>query len=357
MTSIEALPSFYHPDHAGWWSYRPDMPLVQAEAEVWRQRFGLTPAADDRHRIELLIIDGQKDFCLPEGALFVAGRSGRGAVEDSRRIAAFIYRNLAHLTRITPTLDSHFSWQIFFDSFWLDADGRRPAPYSTISADDLRAGRYHLDPAVAQFALTDDGRPDYRWAEKQALFYAEALERAGKYSLTIWPCHCLLGSEGHALVGLLQEAREFHSAARKVQSPIEIKGANPWTENYSVFGAEVRGRWDGRGELAHKNESLIRRLVANDAVIVVGQAASHCVLWSVDDLLHEVRAINPALVGKLYLVQDCTSPVVVFGPDGQPLVDFTEATTAAFERWRQEGVQVVSSTTPLAEWPGLEHLG
>ena len=33
--------------------------------------------------------------------------SGRGAVEDTRRVVEFVYRNLAAITRITATLDTH----------------------------------------------------------------------------------------------------------------------------------------------------------------------------------------------------------------------------------------------------------
>lgn len=53
--------------------------------------------------VHLLLVDCQKDFCLPEGNLYVGGRSGRGAIEDNRRIAEFIYRNLARITNLTTS--------------------------------------------------------------------------------------------------------------------------------------------------------------------------------------------------------------------------------------------------------------
>lgn len=352
MRAIEEIPSFYNPEHAAAWTYRPDVPRVRAEAEAWRDRHRLRPAADDEVKVELLAIDCQKDFCVPEGSLFVAGRSGRGAIDDTRRISEFIYRNLANLTRITATLDSHYALQIFFDSFWLDANGQRPAPFSQISAEDIRAGRFQLDPAAAQFALGGGTVPADLWSRRQALYYADQLERSGKYKLTVWPYHCLVGDVGHTLTGLIQEARLFHSTARAVHSPVEIKGSNPWTEHYSVFGAEVRACWDGL-PLDRKNTDLIGRLILNDAVVFVGQAASHCFMWSVDDLLTEVNRLDPKLVSKVYLVRDCTSPVVVFGADGTPVVDFTDATEAAFARWAAAGVHVVDSSTDLHDWPGL----
>ncbi|MBI1208901.1 MAG: nicotinamidase [Azospirillum sp.] len=356
MPVIDHTPGFYEPAQASSWTYRPEMLPLRAEAELWRRRFAIAPAAEDRLRIELLLIDVQKDFCLPEGSLFVAGRSKVGAVEDTRRIAGFIYRNLHRLTRITPTMDSHFGMQIFFDAFWVDGSGARPVPFTMISADDVRSGRWQVDPAAAHLVPGGDGRPDYDWAVHQARHYVETLERAGKYSLTVWPYHCLLGDEGHALVGVLQAARMFHSAVRRVQSVVEIKGSNPWTENYSVFGAEVRDRWDGQGVLAEKNHNLIGRLVRNDAVVVAGQAASHCVMWSLDDLVTEIAALDPDLLRKVFILRDCCSPVVVFGADGAPVVDFTDLTEAAFTRWAGLGVNLVGAGDDIADWPGLQPL-
>ena len=68
-----------------------------------RRQHALRPAASDERRVHLLLIDVQKDFCFPEGSLYVAGRSGTGAVDDARRIAEFVYRNLGALTDVTTS--------------------------------------------------------------------------------------------------------------------------------------------------------------------------------------------------------------------------------------------------------------
>ncbi len=350
MTVIHETPIFYDPANVPLSTYRPDAGTIAAEAETWRERHDIRPSTDDRLRIEILAIDMQNDFCTPDGALFVGGRSGRGAVEDTRRSVEFIYRNLGMITRITPTMDSHIPYQIFFASFWRDNNGNRPAPFTEITADDIRKERFTIDPAVAHLAAD---RPDYAWARRQAQFYADELERNGKYRLTLWPYHCIVGDAGHALTPTLQEARLFHSLVRQTQSEIEIKGDNPWTENYSVFGAEVRDRWDGKAPLAEKNLGLVRRLIDNDAIVFIGEAASHCFMWSVDDLMTEIRSIDPDLVRKIYVVMDCTSSVVIFDDAGTPIVDFTDETQAAFDRWRAEGVNIVRSTDDIETWPGL----
>src|SRR2546427_7467659 len=127
-------PSFFDPKNAAAWSYRPDASQLAAEAAAWRARHEIKPAAADERRVHLLLIDVQKDFCFPEGTLYVAGRSGRGAIDDSRRIAEFVYRNLGVLTDITTTLDTHLAYQIFFPSFWLDKSDRPLSAFRTITA-------------------------------------------------------------------------------------------------------------------------------------------------------------------------------------------------------------------------------
>ena len=83
-------------------------------------------------------------------------------------------------------------------------------------------------------------------------------------------------------------------------------------------------------------------------MVVAGQAKSHCVAWTVDDLLTEILARDPQLARKVYLLEDCTSPVVVPG-----VVDFTEQGDAAYARFADAGMHVVKSTVPMADWPNL----
>ena len=85
-----------------------------------------------------------------------------------------------------------------------------------------------------------------------------------------------------------------------------------------------------------------------DVVIVAGQAKSHCVAWTVDHLLEECSAGPENFAEKVYLLEDCTSPVVVPG-----VVDYTKDATAAFRRFSDAGMHVVRSTDPMEAWPGI----
>ena len=342
------LPPFYDPAHCGSWSYRPDAGELFRLSAAWRDEHAVAPSGDDAFDLHLLLVDEQKDFCLPEGALFVAGRSGTGAVDDTRRLVEWIYRNLASVTRITATLDTHLAFQIFFASFWVDRDGRPAEPHRVVTAADVRDGALRPNPAVAAWL----SRGDEGWLRAEALHYCESLEREGKYRLYLWPPHCLLGGDGHALVGAVQEARLFQAYVRGAQSWTEEKGSHPLTENYSVLRPEVRVRHDGR-PLPGRNARLVDSLLASGALVVAGQASSHCVKSTVEDLLGEIRARDPALAGRVYLLVDCMSPVVVPDGSGGFLADFTGDAERAFASFAKAGVRLVRSTEPVAAWPGL----
>ncbi|WP_338873136.1 nicotinamidase [Myxococcus stipitatus] len=342
------MPGFYRAQHAGMYGYGADAGKLQREAGAWKGVHGLTSATSDVFNLHLLLIDVQKDFCFPEGSLYVAGRSGNGAVEDSRRIAEFIYRNMGALTNVTATLDTHFAYQIFFPSFWVDENDQPLTPYREVTREQIERGQARPHPAMAKWLCGGN----YPWLLKQVKYYCEELERAGKYTLYLWPPHCLLGGDGHALAGVVQEARLFHSYVRGMQSWAEVKGGNPLTENYSVLRPEVLGRHDGQ-PLAQRNTQFLKTLLTADAVVIGGQAASHCVKSSIDDLLGEIVAQDAALARKVYLLTDCMSAVTV--PDGKGgfAADFTPQADAALKRFADAGMHLVKSTDPLTNWPDL----
>jgi nicotinamidase-related amidase len=330
------LPPHFDPVHAADWGHRPDVAALHAAALTWRSSHAIPPAATDARKVHLLVIDAQKDFCHPEGTLFVAGRSGRGAIDDNARLAAFIYRQLGSITAITATFDSHLPFQIFFAPFWVDGDGAPLSAFREVTADDVASGRARPAPEVA--AWLADG--DAAWLTAQCLHYCRELERAGKYRLYLWPPHCLVGGDGHALVGVVQEARLFHAFARGAQAAHVLKGEHVLTENYSALSPEVLTRHDG-GILARRDEALLTRLAAADHVIVAGQAASHCVMATVDDLLARIDG------SRLTVLTDCTSAVVVRDPAGALVADFTGAVEGAFRRWAAAGVHLEGQALPL----------
>ena len=58
--------------------------------------------------------------------------------------------------------------------------------------------------------------------------------------------------------------------------------------------------------------------------------------------------IDEKLTKKVYLLEDCTSPVVIPG-----VIDYTDDADAAFKKFAEAGMNVVSSTDLIASWPGM----
>ena len=330
--SLLPIPDFFNPDQVGA-VWRIPYEERAKQARDWAQLHKLEPASVDSTKTWLMLIDVQNTFCIPDFELYVGGSSGRGAVEDNNHLCEFMYRNLGNITQITATMDTHKAMQVFHAIYFVDKDGNHPAPYTDIHVSELREGKWKFNAALAgQFDIA----PEY--GQQMVMHYAEELQKSGKYALTIWPYHAMIGGIGHALVPAVEEALFFHSVARLSQLDIVTKGDTPFTENYSVIGPEVlTGPMD---EMWGKHDQkFIQQLDECDRLIIAGQAKSHCVAWTVSDLLEDIAVTDLELAKKIYLLEDCTSPVVVPG-----VVDHTDAADAAYERFARAGMNIVKST-------------
>lgn len=302
------------------------------DAKVWTIQHRLQPASADLTKTWLLLVDVQNTFCIPEFELYVAGRSGRGAVDDNRRLCEFIYRNLGVITHITATLDTHNAMQIFHAVFLVDKDNEHPAPYTNVTAEDIRTGKWKFNPLLAgRYGITTEE------GQQRLEHYTTRLEEKGKYALTIWPYHAMLGGVGHALVSSVEEALFFHSVVRLSPTQFEVKGDRSFTEHYSVIGPEVEHGPQGE-QLGEHNNSFVEMLKDVDRLVIAGQAKSHCVAYTIADLLTDLQKEDTALAKKIYLLEDCTSPVVV------PGADYTDDANEAFSGFAEAGMHLVRST-------------
>ena len=323
-------PRFYDPLTVGL-LYLERAARVAEEAIAFRTAHAITEPGEDKERIAAFGIDCQVAFCLPGASLFVPG-----AVEDTVRTIEWLYRNLARITTLVLSLDTHSVHQIFHPAAWADELGRHPAPFTVITTEDVRQGRWRP-------VLRPAGFPDFAAA---CLEYGEQLEKSGRYVLTIWPYHALLGGTSHALVPALMEASLFHSVARRTETLFEIKGRSAVTENYSVLAPEVR-RLGGR-TVGEFNTSLFDLLMAHDRVYVFGQAKSHCVRATLTDLLEECRRREPALLGRIHVLEDAMSPVPAPPLDPlPPALDFPRVADEALRAFATAGMRIVRTTDPV----------
>ncbi|MCG6981855.1 MAG: isochorismatase [Deltaproteobacteria bacterium] len=336
------IPPHFNPDKVGE-VWKVAYQERAADAKKWAKEHLLQPAYKDKFRISLLLVDVQNTFCIPDFELFVGGASGTGAVDDNRRLCEFIYANLNVITEICPTMDTHQAMQIFHSIFLVNDKGEHPQPYTLITLEDIEQGVWKFNPELSPSLNIDE-----TYGQQYLHHYTRQLQRGGKYDLTIWPYHAMLGGIGHALVSAVEEAIFFHSIARHNQPDFQVKGGNPFTENYSVLSPEVLE--DAMGEqVAEKNVGFVKKLLDFDAVVIAGQAKSHCVAWTIDDLLNEIQVSEKGLAEKVYLLEDCTSPVVIPGA-----MDYTEQATAAFQRFADAGMHIVRSTDPISSWPDIQ---
>src|SRR5262249_33109409 len=153
------------------------------------------------------------------------------------------------------SMDTHRVFQIFHPAWWVDANGHHPGPFTPIFHEEVRAGRW--------VALRHPA---------ESLEYTKKLEAGGKYVLTIWPYHTLLGGSPHALRPAVMEAAMFHAHARKHPTHFETKGTHPMTESYSVLSPEVT--LVGGQSVGGFNAPFFERLLEHDRVYVFGQAKS-----------------------------------------------------------------------------------
>lgn len=318
------LPSFYDASKVAE-IYVERASLVADAAAEFKKKTKIAAASEDKVRIAAFGIDCQVGFCTPGASLFVPG-----AVEDTRRTLEWLYGNLDRITQVAFSLDTHRVFQIFHPAWWIDDDGKNPAPFTNISLADVREGKW---------------RPIAHPAE--CLEYVKQLEKAGKYVLTVWPYHTLLGGVSHALVPALMEAAMFHALTRQAQTHFETKGTHAMTENYSVLAPEVREL--GGKSVGTFNAAFFKMLMDFDRVYVFGQAKSHCVLSTLRDMQEHIASTDPTLMEKIYVLEDATSPVPA--PPMSPLppaLDFPRVADKAFAELRAAGMNIVTTRDPIA---------
>lgn len=272
---------------------------------------------------QLLVIDPQNDFCDLPAAWWPAALPGRpaatgpalpvaGAHADMQRLAGWINRHAAQLDGITVTLDSHQAYDVAHPAFWQQRDGSAVAPFTPITAAQVRSG---------------DFMPRDAAALPRVLHYLDALEAEGRYTLMVWPLHCEIGSWGHGVhADVLDACRRWQAAQQRAVHHV-FKGMNPWSEHYSAIRAEVPDPHDPGTGL---NRALLTHLAAFDTVVIAGEASSHCVRATVEHIVQH-RGMTP---DRLVLLTDCMSPVTGFEAAHDGLV----------QQMRDLGVRCTSST-------------
>jgi nicotinamidase-related amidase len=347
MKAEVPIPSWYDPKKVEAPPWRVDYMDIEQKAKEWAKQNGITPAITDTFKVLLLAIDMQYTFSHPDFELYVGGRDGLGGLRVTDLACQFQYRNTNNITRTKSTMDTHWDEQIFHRISWIDQHGNHPDPGTQITEDDVLSGKWKINPMVAGFMTGGN----YPYLAAYAIHYIRTLKAKGRYALTIWPYHAMLGGIGHTLMASIHEAQFAHSIARYAGNDFEVKGGVLLSENYSVAELEVEedqyGNALGDGSLTAQ---FFDSTLSYDAVVMYGLAWEYCLAWSIDSILKKIASVDPSLARKIYIMEDCTAPVVIpaIGLDG------TDLGQAAFEKFAKAGMNIVKSTTPMKDWPGMK---
>lgn len=305
----------------------------------------------------LFLIDPQNDFV--NGSLQVDG-----AKQDSIRTAAFIYHNINDIDNIIVTLDTHAKFHIAHPDFWQmkkvtleektdpttvdwsNAELKSVGSFTPISRKSIREGELFGKEEVTETLTAqvieesieevDERNSGENTQEREtqtkkvmkytyvkyfvrrkefaswALEYTKKLEKNNK-QLMIWPEHCLRGTEGHNVVKVIADAILAWESVNNKPAQYVTKGNNSKSEHYSAFQAEVTVTEDKR---TFFNVPLYNTLTQHARIYIAGQARSHCVKSSVEDLvnrMHQKREINT----KLILLKGSMSDVASFEKVGE----------------------------------------
>lgn len=238
-------------------------------------------------KVHLLCIDPQQDFVHQSGSLFVPG-----AVEDMQRLTAMVKRIGHKLDDIHVTLDSHHPFHIAHPIFWKDSKGDHPNPFTIITHKDVIDGKWIASIPSCQRIAED---------------YTLQLEKNGRYKLTIWPIHTILGSWGHTVDQELHKALTDWELENLAVVDYVTKGSNLFTEHYSALRADVPRADDPSTQL---NTRLVDTIMKADIILAAGEASNFCCANTIRDLANAFG--DDSFIKKIVLLEDAMSPVPGF---------------------------------------------
>ena len=213
------------------------------------------------------------------------------APQDMVRIASLIRNNSQSIEDIVLTLDTHPEDHIGHPGWWA---GEKAVQFTLVTPADLASGAIRpADPQQAEYARE----------------YLDALK-----AVMVWPVHCVPGTESHSLVDCIAEAVDAWKTLTGREATKVKKGFNRDTEAFGVFAAEFDNHEIGSDFNWHLLADLLRGELP---IVVVGEALSHCLRRSIEQLEEALGNEGHLLpYRKIVLLTDCTSNVPGFEADG-----------------------------------------
>lgn len=293
-------------------------------------------------RVDLFVIDGQNDFCDPNGALFVekADVEATAVADMIKRLRRSSPLPGHKITEIHASMDSHPKNDCSHHTVWLDQQGIAAPPYTIVSHEDvikqrwrprLQTGYWHGKPVSAQ-----------QWAE----YYTESLERDGRAPLCLWPEHCKIGTWGQCLFPALAAAYDDWCEATGGWIDFITKGFIPFTEHYSALRADVI---DPTLVATQLNAAVLDKANRADMIIWTGWAGSHCLRWTALDAVNHFGAGENEFLKKSIFCEDASAAVPNIPGAGQNgIPDFAQWRLDFLNEVQNRGAKIMKTTEVLA---------
>jgi len=238
----------------------------------------------------LLIIDPQKDM-MPGGVLNIPG-----ADKDMIRLSNLIKNNISKIDKIFVTLESRNFNNITHRNWWINNEDEHPEDFTSITYDDIKNNIwFSSDPYMSDISCA----------------YLYELERGHDTFLTIYPPHCLIGTEGHNIEHNLMEAL---ITWEKEGNAVEyvFKGHIPEIEYHGAFKSIMP---QAIYPTSSFNTKIFENIFSFDRIMVAGESSSHGVpntIFQMFDHILDYEELKRDLCRKLIYIGDTSSPLPGF---------------------------------------------
>jgi nicotinamidase-related amidase len=211
-------------------------------------------------------------------------------------------------------MDSHRRLDISHPLWYRYIDGSKVCPFTLVSVE--RNGLFGTQiNADGSLGAKKEMMTSVPGAYARTVEYEKSLATNARFPHIIWPEHCIIGTPGNNIVPPIMDAVHRWEEKNLAVADYVTKGSNPWTEHYSIFQADVPDPSDPGTQL---NVKLIEDLEQADDMLLTGEALSHCVANSGNDL---GNSFGDAGINKIVLLIDTTSNVTGFEAQGKKFVD------------------------------------
>lgn len=342
------LPSFYNPNRRDEMFY-PSLTTLTLEAAKLQHPKSpvfVAPASAGRTKIVVLTIDPNVAFLNTFGGLSCWANTK----DEINRAAEFFYKTAAITHKHVVTLDTHYLFgHLHSPHLWVDTstglppgcpkDASQPwVPYA-VTLQDYMSGKIQLAPDAA-YLLYGDARHQPWLLNVVEYVLTETPKRRGGAPHMIWPPHSLFGTTDNAVNSQILQAIMWQQVLRRQPANIYCKGTE-LPERFCPWEPVVTNSKDGVS-LAVEDSDQVAELYQADAIVLLGWCGSHCLRDAGLYMLRQASS-NPSLTGRVYVLEDITAAVPGFEP----------ARIEALEIFRQGGFNIVQSTSPLDQWPGV----